>query len=302
MEPKLTEITGGLAFPEGPVWLPDGSLIVVELAAGTISRVTPNGKKHLIAKPGGSPNGAALGPDGYLYVCNSGGFTWERRDGLLYPVAQAEDYSGGRIERVNLGRGKLEVIYGSCDGHALRGPNDLVFDAHDGFYFTDHGKRRPREIDCGGLYYASANGSLIRELSYPMNTPNGVGLSPDEAHVYVAETDTGRLWAFDIVAPGEVRKVAPHGGRYLDGPPGFTCFDSMALEAEGNLCVASLVYGGITVVTPAGRFVEFIPLPDPLCTNICFGGPGLKTAFVTLSGSGRLVSMPWPRAGHRLNY
>ena len=302
MEPKLTEIIGGLAFPEGPVWLPDGSLIVVELAAGTISRITPDGKKHLIAKPGGSPNGAALGPDGYLYVCNSGGFAWERRDGLLYPVAQAEDYSGGRIERVNLDTGKFEVIYGSCDGHALRGPNDLVFDAHGGFYFTDHGKRRPREIDCGGLYYASTDGSLIRELSYPMNTPNGVGLAPDEAHVYVAETDTGHLWAFDIEAPGEVRKVAPHGGRYLDGPPGFTCFDSMALEAEGNLCVASLVYGGITVVTPAGRFVEFVPLPDPLCTNICFGSPELKTAFVTLSGSGRLVSMPWPRSGHKLNY
>ena len=193
MEPKLTEIFGGLAFPEGPVWLPDGSLIVVELAAGTISRITPDGKKHLIARPGGSPNGAALGPDGYLFVCNSGGFAWERRDGLLYPVAQAEDYSGGRIERVNLDTGKLEVIYAACNGHALRGPNDLVFDAHGGFYFTDHGKRRPREIDCGGLYYASANGSLIRELSYPMNTPNGVGLSPDEAHVYVAETDTGHL-------------------------------------------------------------------------------------------------------------
>ena len=217
-------------------------------------------------------------------------------------MAQADDYSGGRIERVNLDTGKLEVIYGSCDGHALRGPNDLVFDAHGGFYFTDHSKRRPREIDCGGLYYASTNGSLIRELSYPMNTPNGVGLSPDEAHVYVAETDTGHLWAFDIEAPGEVRKVAPHGGRYLDGPPGFTCFDSMALEAEGNLCVASLVYGGITVVARDGRFIEFVPLPDPLCTNLCFGGPDLKTAFVTLSGSGRLVSLPWPRAGHRLNY
>lgn len=302
MKPKLTGIAGSLAFPEGPVWLPDGSLIIVELAAGTISRITPGGKKHLIARPGGSPNGAGLGPDGYLYVCNSGGFAWERRDGLLCPVAQAEDYSGGRIERVNIDTGKLEVIYAACDGHALRGPNDLVFDAHGGFYFTDHGKRRPREIDCGGLYYARADGSLIRELSFPMNTPNGAGLSPDGSEVYVAETDTGHLWAFDIEAPGIVRKVPPHGGRYLDGPPGFTCYDSMALEAGGNLCVASLVYGGITVVAPDGRFVEFVPLPDPLCTNLCFGGPNLQTAYVTLSGSGHLVSLSWPRAGLRLNY
>jgi gluconolactonase len=302
MEPKLTEIVAGLAFPEGPVYLPDGSLIIVELAAGSISRITRDGRKLLITKPGGSPNGASLGPDGYLYVCNSGGFAWERRGGLLYPVAQAEDYSGGRIERVDIETGKLEVIYNACDGHALRGPNDLVFDAHGGFYFTDHGKRRPREIDCGGLYYASTNGGLIRELAYPLNTPNGVGLSPDETEVYVAETDTGHLWAFDIVAPGQVRKVEPHGGRYLNGPPGFTCYDSMALEAGGNLCVASLVYGGITVVARDGRFIEFVPLPDPLCTNLCFGGPEKQTAYVTLSGSGRLVSLLWPRPGLRLNY
>ena len=206
-------------------------------------------------------------------------------------MAQAEDYSGGRIERVNLDTGKLEVIYSACDGHALRGPNDLVLDAHGGLYFTDHSKRRPREIDCGGFYYASADGSLIRELAYPLNTPNGVGLSPDESEVYVAETDTGHLWAFEIEAPGHVRKVPPHGGRYLAGPPGFTCFDSMALEEGGNLCVASLVYGGITVVERSGSFIEFVPLPDPLCTNLCFGGPDLKTAYITLSGSSRLVSL-----------
>ena len=91
MEPELTEIAAGLAFPEGPVYLSDGSLIIVELAAGSISRISRDGRKLLIAWPGGSPNGAAVGPDGYLYVCNSGGFAWERRGGLLYPVAQAED-------------------------------------------------------------------------------------------------------------------------------------------------------------------------------------------------------------------
>ena len=74
------------------------------------------------------------------------------------------------------------------------------------------------------------------------------------------------------------------------------------MEANGNICVASLVYGGITAVAPDGRFLEFVPLPDPLCTNLCFGGRELNTAYVTLSGSGRLVSLTWPRAGLRLNY
>jgi gluconolactonase len=301
MEPVLTEIAADLAFPEGPIYLPDGSLIIVEIAAGCVSRISPSGKKQIVARTGGGPNGAAFGPDGQLYICNSGGFAWERRNGLSYPVRQADDYSGGRIERINIDTGKLEVIYDSCGGHPLKGPNDLVFDVHGGFYFTDHGKRRPREVDCGGLYYARADGSLIREVVYPLNTPNGVGLSAAGTEVYVAETDTGHLWAFDITEPGVVARKEPHGGRYLDGPPGFASYDSLAVETSGNICIASLVHGGITVVAADGHFVEFVPLPDPLCTNICFGGSDLRTAYVTLSGTGRLVSLPWPRQGLALN-
>jgi len=302
MLPALTEIASGLLFPEGPIWLPDGSLIIVELAAGTVSRITLDGKKHVIATPGGSPNGAAMGPDGLLYVCNSGGFSWERRDGLLWPGPQPKDYSGGRIERINIETGKVEVLYNACGAYPLKGPNDIVFDAHGGFYFTDHGKRRERDLDCGALYYARADGSLIRELVFPMTTANGVGLSPDGKTVYVAETDTGRLWGFDIVMPGVIDRPAPLGGHLLEGPPGYTCFDSMAVEANGNICVAALIQGGITVFAPDGRFVESVPMPDPLCTNICFGGTDLKTAYITLSGSGRLVSMPWPRPGHPLKH
>lgn len=76
----------------------------------------------------------------------------------------------------------------------------------------------------------------------------------------------------------------------------------MSGQRDPNLCVASLVYGGITMAAPNGRFIEFVPLPDPLCTNLCFGGPDLQTAYVTLSGTGRLVSLPRPRLGLRLNY
>ncbi|MBI3672326.1 MAG: SMP-30/gluconolactonase/LRE family protein, partial [Rhizobiales bacterium] len=70
-------IAEGLLFPEGPVWLADGSLIIVEVAGACVSRIAADGRKSVIAKPGGSPNGAALGPDGHLYVCNSGGFAWQ---------------------------------------------------------------------------------------------------------------------------------------------------------------------------------------------------------------------------------
>src|SRR5262249_31401043 len=151
--------------------------------------------------------------------------------------------------RIDIETGKVEVVYASCDGHMLRGPNDIVFDREGGFYFTDHGKRRPRDVDLGALHYAKTDGSLIRELVQPMIMPNGVGLSPDEKTVYVAETRTGHLWAFDVEAPGVIRKTPPHenGGRHLAGPAGFTSFDSLAVEHNGNICVASLVLGGINV-------------------------------------------------------
>jgi gluconolactonase len=137
-----------------------------------------------------------------------------------------------------------------------------------------------------------------------MIMPNGVGLSPDEGTVYVAETRTGHLWGFDIVSPGIIRKLPPHenGGRHLAGPSGYTSFDSLAVERGGNICVASLVLGGINVIAAGGEFVEFHAMPDPHCTNICFGGADLATAYITLSGTGRLVSVPWPRPGHRLNF
>jgi gluconolactonase len=304
MPAALTEIADGLAFPEGPVLLPDGGMAVVEIAAGVITRIDANGRKSTLARPGGGPNGAAMGPDGALYICNNGGFAWNRQDGRYFVAGQPDDYSGGRIERVDIETGKVEVLYTHCHGHALRGPNDLVFDAHGAFYFTDHGKRRPRDMDFGGLYYAKADGSLIRELVHPMIMPNGVGLSPDGSEVYVAETRTGHLWAFTIPDPGTIRKGPPHenGGRHLSGPPGFTSFDSLAVEETGNICVASLVLGGINVVAPDGAFVEFVELPDPICTNICFGGEDMRTAYITLSSTGRLISLPWPRPGLKLNY
>ena len=282
--------------------LSDGAILVVEIAKGCLTRIDPKGRKSIVATPGGGPNGAAFGPDGHLYICNNGGFAWDTVDGRLIPVGQADDYSGGRIERIDIDTGKVDVLYTSCDGYPLKGPNDLVFDANGGFYFTDLGKWRRRDLDWGGLYYARADGSLIREVVYPLTMPNGVGLSPDGTVVYVAETETGRLWAFDIVKPGVVNRVEPHGGRYLGGPPGFTSFDSLAVEANGNICVASLVLGGINVIASDGRFIEFLAMPDPHCTNIFFGGPDLKTAYITLSGTGRLVSLPWARPGHRLNF
>jgi len=185
-------IATGLCFPEGPVALRDGSVALVEIERQTVSLVRPDGTVEVLARPGGGPNGMAVGPDGALYVCNNGGFAWRHEHGMLRPVVQGPGYSGGRIERVDMGTGEVRVLYDRCDGNGLRGPNDIVFDDRGGFYFTDLGKTRPRDRDQGGLYYALAVGSRITEVAYPILTPNGVGLSPDGRVVYVAETETAR--------------------------------------------------------------------------------------------------------------
>ena len=295
----------GLEFPEGPMALADGSVVLVEIAAGALTRIAADRTKTVIARPGAGPNGAALGPDGKCYVCNNGGFEWHREGANIRPLTQAHDYSGGRIERIDLATGMVEVLYRRCGDIPLKGPNDIVFDAHGGFYFTDLGKRRPRDMDIGAVYYAKADGSFITEVAYPMVTPNGIGLSPDGNTLYIAETEAARLWAFAIEAPGVVKKEkwpSPHGGRIVAGVGGYQRFDSLAVQADGRIAVATLVNGGITVISSDGRHVEHHPLPDPMTTNICFGGPGLQTAYITLSWTGRLVAVDWPTPGLKLNY
>ena len=295
---QITEITTGLQFPEGPIAMPDGSIIVVEIQRGTVSRVSPEGSIEVIATPGGGPNGAAIGPDGACYICNNGGFEWHERNSLVFPGDQPNDYSGGRIERVDLSSGEVSVLYTECNGNPLRGPNDIVFDRQGGFWFTDHGKNRPRDKDRTGVYYATIDGQHIREVIFPMEAPNGIGLSPAEDQLYVAETPTGRLWSFDISEPG----VIDGARRMLAQIPDYHMFDSLAVDAEGNICVATLITGGITVHSPDGERAQLIEMPDILTTNICFGGEDLKTAYITLSSTGSLVSIPWHCDGLPLNF
>ena len=296
----------GLGFPEGPVAMEDGSVVLVDIHGGSLLRVSPQGERSLIAKLDGGPNGGAIGPDGACYVCNNGGFEWHTDDaGQMRPGLQPPDYSGGRIERVDLATGEVTVLYTGTEHGPLCGPNDLVFDAHGGFWFTDHGKRRAREMDNGGVYYARVDGSLIRQVVYPLVSPNGIGLSPAGDKLYVAEPTPGRLWSFDITAPGEIAlKPFPsrNGGTLVAGLPGEQYLDSLAIEANGNICVATLFNGGITVISPDGASIEHIPLPDRYTTNLCFGGKDLRRAFITLSATGRLVELEWPRPGLRLHW
>jgi len=293
-------VTDGLRFPEGPVALPDGSVLVTEIEAGRLTRVSPSGALQVVADVGGGPNGTALGPDGHCYVCNNGGFSWRTDGGLTRPTGAAPDYKGGSIQRVDLSSGVVETLYTHCDGVPLHGPNDIVFDAEGGFWFSDFGKTFEDRILRGAIYYARTDGSFIWRAAHPVLTPNGVGLSPDGRTLYVAETETSRLWSYPVQGPGILGQEpwpSPNGGRLVHGLPGFQRFDSLAVEEGGNICVATLVRGGISVFSPAGELLEFHEAPEGYCTNICFGGADRRTAFITLSGYGQLFAARWPRTG-----
>ncbi|MBN9534663.1 MAG: SMP-30/gluconolactonase/LRE family protein [Alphaproteobacteria bacterium] len=301
---QFREITSGLRFPEGPVAMDDGSVIVVEMAAARISRVTPDGKIKVIAEPGGGPNGLAIGPDGALYVCNNGGnFEVHERDGLLIPGHTPASHKGGRIERVNLSTGKVEVVYDKCDGVNLGAPNDIVFDTAGGMWFTDHGSTNEKYRTHGALFYAKADGSKITKVLHELLSPNGVGLSPDGKIVHYAETFPARLWGLPLTAPGQA--VVNDGftpANFEGNYPGLAYFDSLGVQADGGVCVATILAGGISTFWPASGKFEHTALPDILCTNICWGGKDMKTAFVTMSSTGKLAAMEWRSPGLRLNY
>ena len=304
--PELNVLATGLEFPEGPIAMPDGSVLLVEIARGTLSRVDPETQEvSVVATPGGGPNGAAMGPDGNIYVCNNGGFDWVSRKGRIFPSLQGGNYSGGRIERIDIASGEVEVLFDACDGEPLKGPNDLVFDSTGGFWFTDHGKTRERSRDRTGVFYARADGSHIEEKLFPLEGPNGIGLSPDEKFLYVAETPTGRLWSYALSSTGVIDReqgMRGDGGSLLASIDGYFFYDSLAVDGLGRVCVATIRQGGISVVDPLAGTAYLVPMPDRLTTNICFGGEDLRTAYITLSSTGQLVSMTWPVSGAPLAF
>ena len=297
---KQTEIASGLQFPEGPIIMDDGSIVVVEIAGPRLSRVLTDGTVEVIAEwddpESAGPNGAAVGPDGHIYVCNNGGFVWSEINGMQFPMDratganQSDSYVTGSIDRVDLATGEIVSIYNEFQGDRLCGPNDIVFDESGGFWFTDLGKQRRREVDKGAVYYALPDGSSIERVIDNIDHPNGCGLSPDGQRLFVAQTTTGRLWAYNISEPGAL--VDDKGVCIANT---LSSLDSMAIEADGTIVVAAL-RDGLLVVRPDGAY-EFLRVDGPLITNIAFSREGDNVAYITESALGSLIAIEWPRSG-----
>ena len=296
-------VTDGLLFPEGPVAMADGSVILTEIQGQRLTRVWPDGRKETVAQTGGGPNGAAIGPDGAMYVTNNGAsFGFFEANGLNIPGPTPPAHQGGYIQRVDLATGAITTLYTECEGKKLVGPNDLVFDKEGGFWFTDHGCSTPEGRKYGALYYALPDGSKIVRWRDHFVSPNGVGLSPDEKTVYMADTMLGRLWSFDVTAPGILTDPLPlQPGNVVCNLPDYQLLDSLAVEAGGKVCVATIINGGITAFDPDGS-TEHFAFPDVIVTNICFGGVDMRDAWITASGTGKLYKCRWPRPGLRLNF
>ncbi len=329
-------VAEGLNYPEGPVYCQDGSVLVVEIGAGLLSRIYPDGSKpkEVVANLGGGPNGAAFGPDGAIYVCNDGGMFIAqvprklpdgREDKISFVAGAAPNDPGGSIQRV-APDGTVTTLYktftakdpfGNTQTLPLRSPDDLDFDSHGGFWFTDWGKDRWRTRDITGVYYARPDGSSIVEKIFPLNAPNGIGLSPDEDRLYVAESYRRRVlfWQLDPKNPGTIipnPKTADGSHLLTAHLPYQGCPDSMKLDEQGNLYIACFLphgmdpdsRGGIAVVSPSGEALDWIEIdvgdPDPLPSNLSFGGPDRRTAYITLDGTGKLVSCRMRIPGKRL--
>ena len=117
-------VVEGLGFPEGPVAMADGSIVLTEIRAQRISRITPDGRRETVAETPGGPNGLAVGPDGALYICNNGGrFSWIDVPGATYPGDAPATHTGGSIQRLDLATGALDTLYRQCDGD---GPQNIV--------------------------------------------------------------------------------------------------------------------------------------------------------------------------------
>lgn len=301
---QFTSVADGLLLPEGPVALSDGSILLAEVLRGTVSRVSDSGAISVVAELGGGPNGLAIGPDGAAYVCNNGGGLRARPgEGLLHIDFAPELYRGGSIERVDLTSGAVKTLYTVCEGRPLLAPNDLVFDRQGGLWFTDYGRTTATGRDFGGIYYCEPDGSRIVRCLDQQISPNGIGLNAAEDRLYWADSMASRVWVCEIASPGTLaRPPSPFMvGTAAYTLPGFQLLDSLAIEANGNVCAATVVNGGITVIESTGAMTHY-PIADPLVTNICFGGADLRDAWITAGLSGRLYRARWPRPGLRLAF
>jgi gluconolactonase len=244
---KPVLLCGGFRFAEGPADDGRGNVYFTDVPAGVIHIWTAAGELKTHRDHAGGANGLAFDRDGSLVICEG---------------------AARRLTRDNL-HGTVSVLAAAFDGKKLNSPNDLWIDAKGGIYFTDprYGRVDDLEQDRMAVYYLPKNGALQR-VAGDLVKPNGIVGTPDGRRLYVAAEGAGKIWAYPVLKTGRLgqpRLFADSGAAGL------------ALDAAGNLYAAA---GQVRVYAPNGKLLEEIKFPErPV--NLCFGGAGGQTLFVT---------------------
>ena len=269
-----------VAFTEGPTAAEDGSVYFTDLGNNRIMRWSADGQLTTFRQPSNRANGLIFDSQWRLLACEGG----DGETGLP------------RITRTDLATGEVEVLADSFEGLELHQPNDLTIDGQGRIYFTDRPGPNPTDNQTGvhGVYRIDPDGAVARILTEPeVMRPNGIVISPDDTTLYVIETEQAEggprlIRAYDLSPEGTVGNMRIFHD-FLPGRSG----DGMTIDSAGNLYVAAGLnrtrgtsetldtVAGVHVFSPAGELIEHIPVPEDTITNAAFGGPDLRTLYVT---------------------
>ncbi|MDO5739988.1 MAG: SMP-30/gluconolactonase/LRE family protein [Ornithinimicrobium sp.] len=292
-----TVLAQGLAFPEGPLDIGGGEVAFVEMAADRVAVLDRDSGGLRSVPCADGPNGLAVGrhPREVL-VCLNGGLTFTKdADGRLTPGHAVDRHARGGIAYLHLDSGARELLIAPGPDSPVSGPNDAVIappgsPSAGGFFFTDLGRQLRTRVEPGGVFWCGLDGSGLTTVAYPRpGRPNGIGLSPDGKTLYVSESRSARVWAWDVLGPGAL------GHAWLVHEfPRPTRLDGLTVTARGNLVCTNLVVGQLTVLSPAGQILHVLTVEDPYPTNVIIEAGRGDYLLVTLGSTGRIVRLHVP--------
>ncbi len=270
------EVATTVAFTEGPAVDRDGNVYFTDIINQRIMKLGADGVLSTYRQSSNVANGLLIDADGRLIACE--GATFERPGVRLTGTP--------RVTRTDLKTGKIEVLADSYEGKPLVGPNDVTIDGRGRLYFT--------ELNGAAVYRIDAPGKVARILAAPdVRSPNGIQISPDDRKLYLVESNQGQggprlIRSYDLQPEGTVRNM-----RVLyDFSPGRSA-DGMSIDIQGNLYASAGMNqlrgssetldnkAGVYMISPAGKLLKFYPIPEDFITNNAFGGPDMKTLYVT---------------------
>ena len=270
------EVATTVAFTEGPTVDRDGNVYFTDIINQRILKLSAGGVLSTYRENSNAANGLLIDPQGRLIACEGAAF---ERPGVKVRGTP-------RVTRTDLATGQVEVLADSFEGRPLVGPNDVTIDGKGRLYFT--------ELNGAAVYRIDGPGKLARILAAPdVRSPNGIQISPDDRKLYLVEANQAQggprlIRSYDLQADGTVRNMRVH----YDFSPGRSA-DGMSIDTQGNLYASAGMNQlrgtsetldtktGVYVISPEGKLLKMFPIPEDFITNNAFGGPDMKTLYVT---------------------